>query len=312
MYSMIQIASRMAIDATTELFGAASSSAAKRGAPMQRHFRDSAIYLGHISARHDVVVDRGRADALRASRQPVLNHEISGNVAARQRPTLPEARSLTREGDKVMTRRATPPFRADHVGSCCARPRCSPRGMTSRPGNRRRRAGRGRGRRDQGRGQAAGGRRAAGPRPTGSSGASSGTPTSSTRSPASTGARSAQPLPVYTKDGQITWTPNVTEVTGPVRLEDTIFGDHFTFLKNTVRPRCRRSPFRRRPWRTSASTCPGRRTPTTTSSAPTSPPSTPPRSPGFTRWLPVPAVRRHDLRVPQRPAVAGQRQGHRA
>jgi 3-hydroxy-9,10-secoandrosta-1,3,5(10)-triene-9,17-dione monooxygenase len=45
----------MAIDATTELFGAASSSAAKRGTAMQRHFRDSAIYLGHISARHDVV-----------------------------------------------------------------------------------------------------------------------------------------------------------------------------------------------------------------------------------------------------------------
>jgi 3-hydroxy-9,10-secoandrosta-1,3,5(10)-triene-9,17-dione monooxygenase len=55
MYSMIQVASRMAVDATNELFGAASSSAAKRGAPMQRHFRDAAIYLGHISARHDVV-----------------------------------------------------------------------------------------------------------------------------------------------------------------------------------------------------------------------------------------------------------------
>src|SRR3984957_17417141 len=26
----------------------------------------------------------------------------------------------------------------------------------------------------------------------------------------------AQPLPVYTRDGQITWTPNVTEVTGLV------------------------------------------------------------------------------------------------
>src|SRR6201990_588923 len=42
------------------------------------------------------------------------------------------------------------------------------------------------------------------------------------------------PLPVYTKDGQITWTPNVTEVTGPVRLDKTIFGDHFTFLNETV------------------------------------------------------------------------------
>jgi 5-methyltetrahydropteroyltriglutamate--homocysteine methyltransferase len=43
-----------------------------------------------------------------------------------------------------------------------------------------------------------------------------------------------QPLPVYTRDGQITWTPNVTEVTGLVYLDQTIFGDHFTFLKDTV------------------------------------------------------------------------------
>jgi 3-hydroxy-9,10-secoandrosta-1,3,5(10)-triene-9,17-dione monooxygenase len=54
MYSMIQVAARMAVDATSELFGAASSSAAKRGSALQRHFRDTAIYLGHISARHDV------------------------------------------------------------------------------------------------------------------------------------------------------------------------------------------------------------------------------------------------------------------
>jgi 5-methyltetrahydropteroyltriglutamate--homocysteine methyltransferase len=26
------------------------------------------------------------------------------------------------------------------------------------------------------------------------------------------------PLPVYTRDGQLTWTPNLTEVTGPVHL----------------------------------------------------------------------------------------------
>jgi 5-methyltetrahydropteroyltriglutamate--homocysteine methyltransferase len=42
------------------------------------------------------------------------------------------------------------------------------------------------------------------------------------------------PLPVYTRNGQITWTPNVTEITGPVHLAETIFGDHFTFLKDTV------------------------------------------------------------------------------
>lgn len=55
MYAMVQKAAHLAMDATRELFGAASSSAARRGTRMQRYFRDSAIYLGHISARHDVV-----------------------------------------------------------------------------------------------------------------------------------------------------------------------------------------------------------------------------------------------------------------
>ena len=42
------------------------------------------------------------------------------------------------------------------------------------------------------------------------------------------------PLPVYRKDGTITWTPNVTAVTGKVHLEQPIFGDHFGFLARTV------------------------------------------------------------------------------
>jgi 5-methyltetrahydropteroyltriglutamate--homocysteine methyltransferase len=42
------------------------------------------------------------------------------------------------------------------------------------------------------------------------------------------------PLPVYRKDGQISWTPNVTEITGKVHLEEPIFGDHFRFLARTV------------------------------------------------------------------------------
>jgi 5-methyltetrahydropteroyltriglutamate--homocysteine methyltransferase len=42
------------------------------------------------------------------------------------------------------------------------------------------------------------------------------------------------PLPVYRKDGQITWTPNVTEITGQVHLDEVIFGDHFRFLADTV------------------------------------------------------------------------------
>jgi 3-hydroxy-9,10-secoandrosta-1,3,5(10)-triene-9,17-dione monooxygenase len=55
MYSMVQVAARLASQATTEMFAAASSSAAKRGAAMQRHYRDMSMYLGHISARHDIV-----------------------------------------------------------------------------------------------------------------------------------------------------------------------------------------------------------------------------------------------------------------
>src|SRR6202046_692024 len=42
------------------------------------------------------------------------------------------------------------------------------------------------------------------------------------------------PLPVYRQDGQITWPPNATEVTGRVHLETPIFGDHFGFLAQTV------------------------------------------------------------------------------
>jgi 5-methyltetrahydropteroyltriglutamate--homocysteine methyltransferase len=42
------------------------------------------------------------------------------------------------------------------------------------------------------------------------------------------------PLPVYRKDGQISWTPNATEVTGKVHLDEVIFGDHFRFLADTV------------------------------------------------------------------------------
>ena len=42
------------------------------------------------------------------------------------------------------------------------------------------------------------------------------------------------PLPVYRRDGQLTWTPNVTAITGKVRLDEAIFGDHFGFLAQTV------------------------------------------------------------------------------
>jgi 3-hydroxy-9,10-secoandrosta-1,3,5(10)-triene-9,17-dione monooxygenase len=55
MFTMIQVAARMAVQATSDLFGASSSSAAKRGSRMQRYYRDVSTYRGHISARHDVI-----------------------------------------------------------------------------------------------------------------------------------------------------------------------------------------------------------------------------------------------------------------
>jgi 5-methyltetrahydropteroyltriglutamate--homocysteine methyltransferase len=43
-------------------------------------------------------------------------------------------------------------------------------------------------------------------------------------------------IPAYTKDKKLGWRPNATEITGRVHLESRtpIFGDHFTFLTETV------------------------------------------------------------------------------
>jgi 3-hydroxy-9,10-secoandrosta-1,3,5(10)-triene-9,17-dione monooxygenase len=54
MFTMIQVAARMAVQATSELFASAGTSAAKRGTRMQRYYRDVSTYLGHHSARPDV------------------------------------------------------------------------------------------------------------------------------------------------------------------------------------------------------------------------------------------------------------------
>jgi 3-hydroxy-9,10-secoandrosta-1,3,5(10)-triene-9,17-dione monooxygenase len=52
MYAMTQQAGQLAVRAVTELFAAASSSAAKRGQRMQRYYRDVSMYHGHISAQY--------------------------------------------------------------------------------------------------------------------------------------------------------------------------------------------------------------------------------------------------------------------
>jgi len=44
------------------------------------------------------------------------------------------------------------------------------------------------------------------------------------------------PLPVYRRDGQITWTPNATEITGKVHLDEVTFADHIRLLAQTVTP----------------------------------------------------------------------------
>ncbi|HEX6449953.1 MAG TPA: 5-methyltetrahydropteroyltriglutamate--homocysteine S-methyltransferase [Trebonia sp.] len=41
-------------------------------------------------------------------------------------------------------------------------------------------------------------------------------------------------IPVYRKDEQISWAPNATDVIDRIHLDEPIFGDHFTFLKQTV------------------------------------------------------------------------------
>ncbi|MCL2583746.1 MAG: 5-methyltetrahydropteroyltriglutamate--homocysteine S-methyltransferase [Streptosporangiales bacterium] len=46
----------------------------------------------------------------------------------------------------------------------------------------------------------------------------------------------APAMPVYRKDEQISWAPNATEVTGKLHLDQPIFGDHFRFLKQAAGP----------------------------------------------------------------------------
>jgi 5-methyltetrahydropteroyltriglutamate--homocysteine methyltransferase len=44
----------------------------------------------------------------------------------------------------------------------------------------------------------------------------------------------APAIPVYRKDGQLSWQPHVTAITGKVHLAEPVFGDHFRFLADTV------------------------------------------------------------------------------
>src|SRR5690242_12748779 len=41
-------------------------------------------------------------------------------------------------------------------------------------------------------------------------------------------------LPVFKKGETISWAPNATLITDKLHLDKTIFGDHFTFLRDTV------------------------------------------------------------------------------
>ena len=52
LYTMVQQAGQLAVQAVQVIFAAASSSAAKRGHRLQRYYRDVAMYQGHISAQY--------------------------------------------------------------------------------------------------------------------------------------------------------------------------------------------------------------------------------------------------------------------
>ncbi len=52
LFTMIQQAGQLAAQAVQEIFTASSSSAAKRGTRLQRYYRDTAMYRGHIAAQY--------------------------------------------------------------------------------------------------------------------------------------------------------------------------------------------------------------------------------------------------------------------
>ena len=148
-------------------------------------------------------------------------------------------------------------------GRCCGRPRCSRRGTTSRPGRSTPPALDGRrGRRDQGRGPAAGGRRAAvrDRRGVPPRAVARRLPVRDPRDRA--GRARARRCRSTRRTRQITWTPNVTRGhRARSTWTTTIFGDHFTFLKRHGDDgRAEDHHPVAAAWRTSGSTCPGRRT----------------------------------------------------
>ncbi len=52
LFTMIQQAGQLAAHAVQEIFAASSSSAARRGTRLQRYYRDTAMYQGHIASQH--------------------------------------------------------------------------------------------------------------------------------------------------------------------------------------------------------------------------------------------------------------------
>ena len=52
LFTMIQQAGQLAAQAVEIIFAAAGSSAAKRGTRLQRYYRDTAMYRGHIAAQY--------------------------------------------------------------------------------------------------------------------------------------------------------------------------------------------------------------------------------------------------------------------
>ena len=215
-------------------------------------------------------------------------------------------------GGEPVSARTTPPFRADHVGSLLRPPEllAGARGPHGRRASTTPalRAAEDEAIRDVV--AAAAGRRPASASPTASSAARPGTWTSSTSSTAS---RRAPERPARssstTTEGDIEFTPAAMHVDGKLgaRADDLRRRLRFLAARVTTAGAQADDPVARA-WSTTAAGAPRSTrpsTPTSTSSGPTSPPPTPRRCAALGELgCTLPAVRRHEPRLPQRPQAA--------
>ena len=217
----------------------------------------------------------------------------------------------------AMAPRARPPFRADHVGSLLRPPELHARGTIARPAaSTRRSCARSRTTRSA---RPCRCRRtsACGRRPTASSAAPPGTWTSSTGSDGDhEGGRRASPSSSTTRRATSSVTPAALHVDGKLGVSTTIFGDDFAFLRDTVTtaraeaddPVAEHGPLPRRPGRDRPSVYPDLDSFWADLTAAYRGGGAPARR----ARLHVPPARRHEPRLPERPAPARVRRARSA